>query len=84
MASFLDLAQDVLSQGITAYRDVQTAKYGANEPTPNNRGANNVTQPAGEPAYSPFADTIAATFSNPLNIVLLLVALGGVIYLVRR
>jgi hypothetical protein len=79
--SFLDLAQSVLNNGITAYSDIQQAKYQANEPTPNQRGANNVTAPVGSYALS---DTLAATFSNPLNLVLIVVAVGGLIYLLRK
>lgn len=79
--SFLDLAQSVLNNGITAYSDIQQAKYQANEPIPNQRGANNITRPVGSYALG---DTLVATFANPVNLVLIAVAVGGLIYLLRR
>lgn len=83
MASFLDLANNVLTHGIDAYAETQRVKYTPNDPTPNNRGTGTITAPAGEPAYGPAAETIAATFSNPLNLVLLAAAAALVVVLVK-
>lgn len=82
--SFLDLAQDVLTKGVDAYRDVQTAKYSTNEPTPNSRGSYGNTAPAGQPSYSALSDTIAATFANPTNLILLALVAVGVVFLIKR
>ena len=79
--SFLDAAQGILTEGISAYRDIQQAKYQVNDPTPNNRGNNGITAPAGSYAL---ADTLVATFTNPLNLVLLLAVGAGIYFLARR
>lgn len=84
MATWAELAQSVLTQGISAAAEVQVARYQANDPTPNQRGNGTVTGRQGQPTYSPLGDTLAATFSNPTNLVLLGVAVGLVVWLVKR
>lgn len=78
------LAQGVLTHGIDAFAETQQARYQANDPTPNNRGNGTLTGAAGQPAFGPFAETLVATFTNPLNLALLAVA-GFLVYkLVKR
>lgn len=45
--------QQLLTFGITAYAETQQARYAANDPTPNARGATQQTAPVGEPAFNP-------------------------------
>jgi hypothetical protein len=48
--------QDLLTRGIDAYAETQQVRYGANDPTPNSRGATQTTAPTGEPAFSNAVD----------------------------
>lgn len=73
-------AQQLLSQGISAYAETQQARYQANDPTPQNRGTSNYSGPAGSPAF----ETLADTLSNPVNLVMLGVAAVLVFVLVKR
>jgi hypothetical protein len=81
---FWGAAQELLTTGVNAARDVQVARYQANDPTPRNRGVGNYTGRAGEPNYSPLADTLADTFSNPINIAMLGVAAVLLVLLIKR
>jgi hypothetical protein len=81
---FWGAAQELLTTGINAAKEVQVARYQANDPTPQNRGVGFYTGRAGEPNYSPLADTIADTLSNPLNLALLGAAAVLVFLLVKR
>lgn len=80
MVSFWEGAQQLLGQGISAYAETQQVRYQANDPTPQNRGTSDYSSPAGSPAFQ----TIAETFTNPTNLVLLGVAAVLVIVLVKR
>lgn len=64
---FWGAAQQLLSQGITAYSETQQVRYQANDPTPRSRGAGDYSGPAGSPAF----ETLAYTLSNPVNLVML-------------
>ena len=72
--------QELLSQGISAYAETQQVRYQANDPTPRSRGAGDYSGPAGSPAF----ETLAETFSNPVNLVMLGVAAVLVVVLVKR
>lgn len=72
--------QDLLTRGIDAFAETQIARYTANDPTPNNRGVNDTTAPAGQPAFSRLANAL----TNPMTLLLLVVAAGVVWFIARR
>ena len=69
--------QNLFNTGIAAVRDVLVARA-SNDPTPNNRGNNDVTAQAGQPAGG---GVVAALGGNSL---LLLLGVGLVVYLIAR
>jgi hypothetical protein len=69
--------QDIFTTGINATRDVLVARA-SNDPLPNSRGANDVSAPAGSPAWG-----IGGGSFSP--VVLLLVAgIGVMVYILAR
>lgn len=69
---------ELFSQGIGAVRDVLVARE-SNDPTPNNRGSNDVTAPAGSPAV-----TGIASVAGGVAPWLLLAGVAVVVYLIVR
>jgi hypothetical protein len=69
--------QDLLNRGIDAYAETQVARYSANDPTPNSRGANETTAPAGQPAFDGQSSTAVMIDSRT---VLLLAVVAGLAY----
>jgi hypothetical protein len=69
--------QNLFNTGIAAAREVLVARA-SNDPTPNNRGNNDVTAQAGQPAGG-----VAAMLGGN-STVLLLLGVGLVVYLIAR
>jgi hypothetical protein len=69
--------QDIFSQGIGAVRDVLVARA-SNDPTPNSRGNNDVTAPAGTPAFGATLGGVSP------SLLLVLAAVGVAVYLLVR
>lgn len=73
--------QDLLTRGIDAWAETQQVKYQANAPVSYNRDPyGNYSTPEGQPAF----DTLTATLSNPVNLMLLGAAAVLGIVLLRR
>ena len=68
---------ELFTTGIGAVRDVLVARE-SNDPTPNNRGANDVTAPAGTPA------TLGVSVPAGMGSVLLLAGVALVAYLLIK
>lgn len=78
MATIWEGVQGLLTHGIDAWAETQQVRYQANDPTPQHRGAGDVSAPAGSPAFQALTDTL----TNPTNLVLLGVAAVLVVVLI--
>jgi len=71
---------DILKTGVSGIIDSQIARqYAINDPAYNTAGGR-----GGQSQSTPASQTIAATLTNPVSLLLLAVAVGLTIFLLRR